>query len=362
MITQCCTRIVQMISCLLVVSLLSSCAPAPTVTPMPTDTPAFTPLISTAVPSAETMPIFITTDMSSDDVVAVLYLLRHPAVQILGIGSANGVAHVEPAARNLLHLLALVGREDIPVAIGSDTPLEGNHAFPSAWRSGADNLFGLSLPEAEGQLPESSTADLLAEVVNAHPGEVTVVLLGAHTDLALALRKDSTLAERIKAVHMMGGAVRVPGNIHQEHAAIANEVAEWNLWLDYRAAAEVFGSGIPLAMVPLDATNQVRVDRAYYERFAAEATAPAAKTVAQLWKGQFRWSASGFYIWDAVAAVALTKPQVAQWESLPLAVVTDKPDHLGQVVVAENQPANTQVCFAVDVSPLQEELSRVLNR
>jgi len=348
---------------LILLLVLPSCAPASSPTPVcvPSKAPICAVPHITPMPGSERISVFITTDMSSDDVVAVLYLLRHPRVEVLGIGSSNGVAHVEPAAKNVLRLLALVGQEDIPVAVGSDTPLEGDHAFPSAWRRGADRLFGLSVPEAKSLLVPDSTAELLVDVVNAYPGEVVVVLLGAHTDLALALDSDPELAQRIKGVHIMGGAVHVPGNIHAEYSAVANESAEWNLWLDYQAAAEVLASGIPLTMVPLDATDKVRVDRAYVERFDAEATAPAAKAVAQLWKSQSR-SFGGFYIWDVVAAVALTSPQTAQWEWDSLTIVTDEPNDLGRTLLRADQSPNAKVCLSVDVPNLQDELISVLNR
>jgi len=298
--------------------------------------------------------------MSTDDRVALLYLLSHPGVQVLGIGSADGVAHVEPGARNVLRLLALMGKEDIPVAVGSAEPLAGDHSFPSSWRSGADRPFGQSIPQATAELLQESTAELLARVVNAHPGQVTVVLLGAHTDLALALRDDPGLAARIKGIFMMGGAVYVPGNIHAEYSAIANETAEWNLWLDYVAAAEVFTAGIPLSMVPLDATNQVPVDREYYNDFASRAGSPAAKAVAEFW-GSSLSRESQFYIWDVVAAVAMMSPGLAEWQSLAIDIITEKPNHLGQTVVIADEPANARVCFSVDVPQLQRHLMTVLN-
>jgi len=339
--------------------------PAPTLTPVPTYTPAPNPTAqpTRALPdaAAERIGVFITTDMSSDDVVAILYLLRHPRVQVLGIGSANGVAHVEPAARNVLRLLALVQREDIPVAVGSAEALEGDHNFPGSWRGGADRLFGLDVPDTKAQPVSQTCAELLASTVRARPGEVTVVLLGAHTDLALALRNDTGLARQIKAVHMMGGAVHVPGNIQAEYSAVDNAAAEWNLWLDYRAAAEVFSAGIPLSVVPLDATNGVRVDQAYYQRVRDAATSPAAKTVADLWRQQSR-SSGGFYIWDAVATVALTVPQAARWEEIRVGIVTDDPKALGQTVPVLDVAANSRVCLSVDVPTLQDDLLSVLNR
>jgi inosine-uridine nucleoside N-ribohydrolase len=254
-----------------------------------------------------------------------------------------------------------MGREDIPVAVGSAESLEGDHSFPGSWRSGADRPYGSSIPQATAELVAESTAELLAKVVNAYPGQVTVVLLGAHTDLALALRHDPVLASRIKDIVMMGGAVYVPGNIHAEYSVIANETAEWNLWLDYRAAAEVFASGIPLSVVPLDATNQVTVDRQYYDGFAARAESPAAQAVAQFWESSLGWQ-SQFYIWDVVAVAAMTRPELVTWESLAIEIVTDRADDLGQTQVLADQPPNAAVCVAVDVSRLRDDLISVLNR
>jgi inosine-uridine nucleoside N-ribohydrolase len=361
---------------LCVLLLLAACAPAGPSTPLvaatetaraPHPTVTALPLQPTSMPAPTSaaavgqIKVFISTDMSSDDVVALLYLLQHPDVQVLGIGSSDGVAHVQPAALNVLRLLALLGRQDIPVAVGSETPLEGDHAFPGLWRAGADQLFGLLVPEATAEPVTESTAELLASVVNAHPNEVVIVLLGAHTDLARALRQDPALVQRIKSVHMMGGAVHVPGNIHAEYSVVANETAEWNLWLDYIAAAEVFASGIPLRVVPLDVTNTVRVDMEYRERFDAAARSAAAQTVAQLWKGQSSQSA-GFFIWDVVAAVVLTAPEAAQWEEHALAIVTDGRDELGRIVLQPEKPPDATVCLAVDVPHLHDELIDVLNR
>ena len=357
--------------------LLAACSQTPTSTPapMPTSTlsvgheatgvseaPSSTSS-PVGIPALDVgrIPIFISTDMSGDDHVAILYLLSHPEVQILGIGSSIGVAHVEPGARNVLRLLAVVGQEDIPVAVGRAEPLEGDHAFPNSWRSGASRPFGSSVPQAEAELVPESTAELLAEVVNAYPDEVTLLILGGHTDVALALRDDPGLAERIKDIFIMGGAVYAPGNIHKEYPAIENETAEWNLWIDYVAAAEVFGAGIPFSMVPLDATDQVKVTSEYYEEFASRAQSAAAQTVAQLWK-QSLSRESGFYIWDVVAVVAMTLPEVAEWDSLGIELVTDEPGNLGQTRLRESQSPNARVCLEVDAPRLLEELISVLNQ
>jgi inosine-uridine nucleoside N-ribohydrolase len=303
--------------------------------------------------------VFISTDMGGDDIVAVLYLLSHPDVQVLGIGSSEGLAYLEAGARNALQLLALVGQEDIPVAVGKEGPLEGDNAFPSSWRGGSSRPLSSPIPPATTEPVQESTSELLAKVVDAYPGQVTVVILGAHTDVAMALREDPSLAERIRGIVIMGGAVFVPGNIHKEHSSIANETAEWNLSVDYVAAAEVFAAGIPLHMIPLDATDLVEVDRERYEAFASRAQSAAAQAVESMWRR--RASGPGFFIWDVVATVALTLPDAAEWQFLPIEVVTDDPDNLGQTRVNEALPPNVHVSVSVDAQATLDEIARVLN-
>ena len=356
--TNCIGRITRLLWALAVVGALAACTVTPTATPTGPPPSAAEAEIPELDPDRR--PVFVSTDMSGDDTVALLYLLSHPEVQVLGIGSSEGVAFTKEGARNALRLVALVGREDVPVAIGKEGPLEGENAFPSSWRRGASQPLGDWAPEAGAEPVFESTSELLTKVVNANPGQVTVVILGAHTDVALALRNQAGLAERFKDILIMGGAVHAPGNIHKEYSQIANEVAEWNLWVDPIATAEVFAAGIPLHMVPLDATDLVKVDGAFHESFVAQVQSEAAKATAQLWQAR-AGSSSGFFIWDVVAAVALTLPDAAEWESLPIEVVVDEPDHEGWTRVADGLAPNAHVSVDVDASQILDEITRVLN-
>ena len=78
--------------------------------------------------------IIIDTDAGSDDMMAIAYLLAHRDLKIEAIVVANGLAHVDAGAKNILRLCALAGREDIPVYAGPAKPLSGNREFPAAWR------------------------------------------------------------------------------------------------------------------------------------------------------------------------------------------------------------------------------------
>ncbi|MDD5371147.1 MAG: nucleoside hydrolase [Anaerolineaceae bacterium] len=91
------------------------------------------------------------------------------------------------------------------------------------------------------------------------PEPLALFVSGPSTDLAQALRLDPGIREHILAVYRMGGAVYVSGNLTDFSANPANVSAEWNIYIDPLAASEVFESGLPIYLVPLDATNQVSV-------------------------------------------------------------------------------------------------------
>ncbi len=129
---------------------LAACAGV--VTPRPTPTPFI------GAPRA----VVVDTDMAGDDWMAILYLLQRQDVSVKAITvTGAGEAHCAPGVRNALGLIALAGETGIPVACGRETPLEGNHAFPAAWREGVDSLFGLSLPEGVNPAITLSAAELL---------------------------------------------------------------------------------------------------------------------------------------------------------------------------------------------------------
>ena len=80
-------------------------------------------------------PVILDVDMAHEDMFSALFLLSHPNVDLKAITvSGTGEAHCEPGVRNVLGLIALSGKEDIPVACGKETPLAGNHEFPAEWR------------------------------------------------------------------------------------------------------------------------------------------------------------------------------------------------------------------------------------
>ncbi len=235
--------------------------------------------------------VIIDTDPGIDDVAALLLALASPELEVIALTTIYGNASVETCTVNALHLLHLAGRGDIPVYKGSGKPLL--RLASEGWAShihGSDGLGGLGAltgnsstafgsmqgtGEAEGTavpIAGKHAALAIVETVMASPGEVTILALGRMTNVALALALEPEVAEAVREVVVMGGAVTVPGNVSQ--------VATANLHEDPEAAAMVYRSGASIVQVGLDVCNQVTVSPTQL-RNIEEAGSPATRLLAE---------------------------------------------------------------------------------
>jgi len=197
------------------------------------------------------MPIrcLIDTDPGIDDAVAILFALASPAFEVLGITTVAGNIGIATTTRNAGRLLALMGRGDVPVQAGAAGPL-ARKGFDVAEIHGADGFGGVAFP---GPLAPAGgdAVGFLAETLLREPaGALHLLTLGPLTNLARLVTDHPQAAARLGQVVAMGGAVRDRGNIGPR--------SEFNMAADPEAAQIVFGAGLPLVLIPLDVTRQVR--------------------------------------------------------------------------------------------------------
>ena len=312
-------------------------------TPIPTISPQ-----RPATSSDSRLPIIWDDDGSPDGVIALLYFLLHPQIEVRALTVSCGEAHPRIFAANLERMLAYLGREDIPVGAGRDTPLSGSNAFPESWRTPTDDFWGIGLPDNPDPSPELSAAQLIVETVNASPEPVTIFVSGSFTNLAEALRLDPRIKENIASVQIMGGAVYVSGNLHEGGLGLDNQAAEWNIWIDPVAAQEVFASGLRMTITPLDATNQV-----LWTGEDARAWTQTGNLESMIARDIHLWTLRGFgtsevYVWDLVAAVNAVDDDLCQHSALHLDVVVEQGLMQGATVVDDSASPNSQVCLVPD--------------
>ena len=282
--------------------------------------------------AAGARPLLIDTDMAADDWMAILFLLQRPDVDVRAITvTGAGEAHCESGVQNALDLAALAGRPEIPVTCGRETPLEGDHVFPGSWRDNVDALAGVLIPPSPSLPHEQDAVALIASAARDAAGELEIVALGPLTNLAEAFQADASLAEQIARIWVMGGAFDVPGNVSDApEMGIDNQVAEWNIYVDPRAAALTLASGAPITFVPLDACNHVPLDEAFYDRLDADRRTPEAEFVYQALAANIGFVRSGdYYFWDPLTAAIAVEESLATFETAAVSVVVEEGPECG---------------------------------
>ena len=111
-----------------------------------------------------------------------------------------------------------------------------------------DGGGGPALPLPTRALDTRHAVDVIIEtLMREPPGTVTLVPTAALTNIAMAVRKEPRIVERVAEVVLMGGAV-AGGN--------RTAAAESNIVTDPEAAHIVFGERWPVTMVGLELTVQ----------------------------------------------------------------------------------------------------------
>jgi inosine-uridine nucleoside N-ribohydrolase len=283
-------------------------------------------------------PVIIDTDMSVDDWWAILYLSQHPDVETLAVSvTGTAVAHCEPGVQNARDLLALVGSPETPVACGSESPTQGDHAFPDEIRDYVETLMvGLALDPNPTTPIDGTAVELLINTIQESPEKVTLITLGPLTNVAEALEADPTIIENLEMIYVTGGAVDVAGGV-EGWLAPGNTVAEANIYIDPHAAGVVFASGAPITLVPMDATNHVPITVEFYERLEGDHGTPAADFVYRSIKPQLDFIfAGGYYFFDPLAVAIATDETLATIEERNLTVIEEEGANSGQTLEAES--------------------------
>jgi len=178
--------------------------------------------------------LLIDTDPGVDDALAIL--MAHAHADVLGLSVAAGNVGLAHTTRNARTLVDLVGAAT-PVFAGCPTPLVRLPEEDAAFVHGRDGLGDVGFPQPKAAVADEHAALAILRLTRERPGELTLVALAPLTNLALALRLDPSLPQRVKRLVVMGGAVTGRGNT-------SRVPAEFNVGFDPEAAHVVF-EGFP---------------------------------------------------------------------------------------------------------------------
>jgi inosine-uridine nucleoside N-ribohydrolase len=307
----------------------------------------------------EPTPVIIDSDMISDDWMATLFVLNDPRfdVQAITVSGTGFAADCPAAVLAAQGMLGLTEYGDVPVACGAEAPLEGNNAPPDDWRTTLETVEELGLPEG-GTVVDDDAVTLFTTTVQNSPEPITVLALGPLTNIGAALEATPDLVDNIEMIYLMGGAVDVEGS----YVTDENTTAEWNIFSDPHGAKLTVESGVPITLVPLDATNEVPVTPAFVERLEAEKTSPAAEFVAALLANNMdSIESGGYFFWDPLAAVVMADPSLVTLTPRTVTVVSSPGDPEDGRIMPDDNGVEILVATAPNAEALESALIEMWN-
>ena len=273
-----------------------------------------------------TKKIILDCDPGHDDAIALMLAAGNPEIDLLAITTVGGNAVLEKTTRNARGVMAMAQIIDVPIAAGAVRPLmrEGEDADVH----GESGLDGVDLPEPTTELDPRHGVDLIIDTIMENaPGSVILVPTGPLTNIAMAIRKEPRIIERVKEVVLMGGGVHV-GNW--------SAVAEFNIKIDPEAAAIVFGAPWKVTMIGLDVTHKALATDEVCDRIRALNTPLADFALGLLtFFRQAYHDAQGFEfppVHDPVAVATVIDPSVVNLVKAPIHGETKGEHTLGMTV------------------------------
>ena len=245
----------------------------------------------------EKKKVILDVDTGTDDAIAIMTAVMSENLEVLGVCAVNGNRGIDFTTENTLRVVEYLGK-DIPVFRGCSLPMvvsltEGRREdIPyKGPKDPQDNVHGdyLDLPPATIQEQPVSAVRWLVDTLMASEGDITLIPVGPLTNIAMALRIEPRIAQKIKKIVIMGGGYKEV-NI--------TPTAEFNFWVDPEAAKIVVDSGCEIVIVPLDATHKAVMSLKDADELEASGKKAAIATASFI-----RHRQAGYKIWQPMADI-----------------------------------------------------------
>jgi len=297
--------------------------------------------------------VMIDCDVGVDDALALILAFHSPELEVKAVTGVNGNVPVEQVFENIQKVLYLIRPKNKPfIARGAEQPLKGKTVYAHSVH-GQDGLGGAKIDRAEGkewwQRYAGLADELITRMAHQYPDEMTLIATGPLTNVALAIKEDTEGMRKLKEIVIMGGAVRTSGNI--------TPYAEFNIFSDPYAADIVFGSELPITLVPLDVTHQVSLTSRWMEQRVAPinnsfSEFAIAATGYDLAKHRFR-KKELIHLHDPLAVGVVIDPELVRKERLSIDVETQEGQYYGRTSETREGP-EIEVCLEVNANGFLE--------
>ncbi|HJO41032.1 MAG TPA: nucleoside hydrolase, partial [Acidimicrobiales bacterium] len=271
-------------------------------------------------------------DPGVDDAIAIITACRW--TEIVGITSVSGNVPVEHTTSNALKMKKLLNIE-APIHSGASRPIT-SEPFHASHVHGQTGLGNTDLPEPDGLADSDDAVGFILEKTREEEG-IHLIPIGPLTNIALAIKADPSLVNRVASITLMGGGAGI-GNV--------TSAAEFNIFADPEAADLVFRSGAQLNMLGLNLTHQVLMGSVHADYCYALDT-PVGKTAGDLlnFNGRTHGTEKGANVGamhDPCAVLAVSHPDLFISKHRSVVVELEGSHTRGQTLVDEREWVDTE--------------------
>ncbi|WP_299093571.1 nucleoside hydrolase [uncultured Metabacillus sp.] len=304
--------------------------------------------------------LILDVDTGIDDAIAIILAVKSRQFDILGITTVNGNVSLDSATKNTLKILDLLGERDISVIKGANAPILRDRFFEHRIH-GEDGLGGALKDVEISQKPEEGFApDFLINSILNFPHEITLVMTGPLTNLALAIKKCPQITQYVKEVIFMGGVIHGSGNV--------TPTSEYNMYVDPEAAKIVLQAGFnSITQVGLDVTRKTLLTEEHFQLIENNTLADYIRTSTSDYRQRYfeRNGVWGCAMHDPLAVGVAIQKKLVTTEKVYGDVETSSELCDGQFVCDfQNRlmkPENVDVCLDVNVEAFFDLFIRIIN-
>lgn len=297
--------------------------------------------------------IIIDTDPGHDDALAIILLEKSSLFEIEAITTVAGNSTIQNTTSNARYILNLIG-SDIPLYSGAERPLQKTLVLAEV--HGKSGLDGVKITEKE-KLNHYAVKKII-EIVDKHPGEISILGIGPLTNIAQAFITRPDLPSLVSKIVIMGGAITVPGN--------KNRVAEFNIFVDPDAADIVFQSEVNKILIPLDVCNDIYLSLNEFDQLkTTNLYKPIINMMKHYIRGIYKYENTiGAIMYDPLAAYYLINPKAFTLKQMDIKIETDSELTRGMTVAdrrtwGEKKP-NTLVAVEVNRRSFVKDFLKIL--
>ena len=225
------------------------------------------------------IPLLYLSDSNIDDMISLLMLLNNDSIKLIGISITPSDCEEEIGIEATSKILYLTGKK-IPFCMGKE---KGIHNFSQSQKDDARN--GILLPdflsieeeklkEIKQFLSNKNPVDFIYEKIMENE-KINILITGPPIQLTETLKKYNNIKEKIGKICWMGGVIDIEGNT-------LNKRSEFNCAWNPYSSSELFNSKLDIYLFPLNATNQVLVNREFLEKLSKQKNYQISNLTSQL--------------------------------------------------------------------------------